>query len=1757
MKIFKLIPFLLFWHTLHSTLQDPGIEAATEGDPSTSICDCVSVLTGDFTAHAEDLVIDGVHPLRITRQYVSGNGEGENGGWEFFPQIMMEAAGKKDGTFYKSIVREPNGTRLVFKRRDKHTIKQGWVASTPHLRKHGKGITNTSRGAISGRTNLKNYELFQITENWFRLHLPNGIIRTYTYSHKDTSNKSYYLLRHEESPTGCFTYYKYDKKRRIKRITTKSADKADIYASCDFEYGCTRETEHDFTIHTSDGRELAYSFMCKNKSTDSPIYFLKGIERPELPLEILEYRDKKRGSTFRVESRNLPERRQIQVEYRPYYWWRGRLISRLKLKPKRHVFGTFGKIPHGDRVKTLLQPIGENGELTATHHFEYEHEEGDNYQARVFDAYDNLTTVHYTEDFYPQEIQYFEKDHFHHAIYTRWDDHGQLREKSLTDASGATLLTKKYTYDMHGNILESQLLGNISSPHTIDCQKEERKYDRQNRLIEKTDLQGLTTKIAYHKKTPLVASKIATDHKNIHLREFRRYNKRNLLIETISDDGVSDDPDDLRLVTQRKIQRIQLKQEQPALDMPEIIEEYDMDSQLLSRTHNHYNKYAKIIQKDIYDSENRYSYSIEIKYDYKNRPIQQIKPLGQKTTYKYDANDNLVLEIEPNQKETHRKYDLANRLIEETEMTPEGQSRTTHHEYDLKNNKIASVDPFGNETRYEYDTFGNLTKVIHPNGAEETYTYDTFGNQTSHRDARCNTTYKTYNCLGSPLSIYYPDGSSESYEYYTNGKLKRHKDQDNLTTKYKYDALGRITSKSYFDAQNDILAKEGYKYDSYHLICYIDKAGIPTTYEYNSHGQKIAEERSQKRIEYEYDTHGRLLRERQLNGKNTLTAEYTYNVLDQLTCETRQDQSGNILEMTTYEYDLQGNRTRIIKNKEEENLYYDNFNRLIRQENALGDVTTIAYDEEYINQNGEGVLRKITTDPMGFRKIEIHDIYLNLASVQIQNPFGEILSCEEYVLDRCGNCTVQKCHVYHETNYFRTLTINREYDEMNRVILTEEGVGTNEHKVTTFGYTPSGKLAQTEKPDKTLLTYTYEPFGNLESLQSTDGTIDYTYTYDLNGNLQRSIDHILQTETLRQYDVNHNLIEEIQASGLKIVSTYDAIGRRTSLTLPTTAIEYIYDALHLIAVEIPNQTTTYHYNDQNQLTMRKSHQTISYEYDPLGRRTHLTAPHFSQTQAFDPRGNIIEMEKEATDYHFTYDGLSQLIRENEDRYEYDSYFNRLSKDNNPYLTNTIHSLTSAGPLHYTYDPNGNPLTENDTQFRYDALDRLIEVIRGQHKTCYTYDSFNRRISKVHYIQGSEHWIKAKEEKFLYDNYTEIGSISSDKFQELRILGKNERDPILYVLEGKSYIPTTDLQGNVVRLQSEDKTEEYAYAYNSFGEKAPAPDHNPWRLASKRFDPETGNIYYTHRYYNPETGRFLTPDPSTFTDSANLYAYTFNNPLIYQDPLGLNAIPEYTGGSLSSEEFNQLAQEAQERQSDIKFTRYEQFQEYQREKENLEWISISPDLASPPLEHSSIFKINGQEITNKMIMTINGIDTFFDTARHNAEYLQKFTRGSTIHGVHSSSYPSGGDLDKVGLAKRSIGTESVLLLHKKWNEYFEKAGPNGTILLIAHSRGALETKLALLCYDKELRKRIYVIALAPAAYIDEELCGGIHHYRSKGYRDPVPFTDISGRIRNKHTTTVLKPHPDAPLFDHSFTSPTFEEPLLRQVNFYLKNGRIKK
>lgn len=103
----------------------------------------------------------------------------------------------------------------------------------------------------------------------------------------------------------------------------------------------------------------------------------------------------------------------------------------------------------------------------------------------------------------------------------------------------------------------------------------------------------------------------------------------------------------------------------------------------------------------------------------------------------------------------------------------------------------------------------------------------------------------------------------------------------------------------------------------------------------------------------------------------------------------------------------------------------------------------------------------------------------------------------------------------------------------------------------------------------------------------------------------------------------------------------------------------------------------------------------------------------------------------------------------------------------------------------------------------------------------------------------------------------------------------------------------DSNGNVVVRYVYDAWGNHA-VLGTDGNDISDPNHigilNPFRYRGYFYDEETGLYYLKTRYYDPETGRFITIDGIEYLDpetinGLNLYAYCGNNPVMNVDPTG--------------------------------------------------------------------------------------------------------------------------------------------------------------------------------------------------------------------------------------------------------------------------------
>lgn len=220
--------------------------------------------------------------------------------------------------------------------------------------------------------------------------------------------------------------------------------------------------------------------------------------------------------------------------------------------------------------------------------------------------------------------------------------------------------------------------------------------------------------------------------------------------------------------------------------------------------------------------------------------------------------------------------------------------------------------------------------------------------------------------------------------------------------------------------------------------------------------------------------------------------------------------------------------------------------------------------------------------------------------------------------------------------------------------------------------------------------------------------------------------------------------------------------------------------------------------------------------------------------------------------------------------------------------------------------------------------------------------------------------------------------------------------------------------------------------------------------------------------------------------------------------------------------------------------------------------------------SAKFIVGGNRSPSGHILWINGINNSFEESRASGSYIQSLSGGETVTGIYNFSHGPIADLFKTAFINHmGFSPITALLLQKEW-EAFHVANanrPNLKILQVCHSQGAIHVKNALQNSPQEIRDRIIVVAIAPAAIVPAELCFQSYNYGSEKdfipklspVRPLQPIDDVIIPRFEKETATyrdeliLLSPHPLAENFDHSFQSPTYLEALENRLEDYKLHG----
>ena len=112
--------------------------------------------------------------------------------------------------------------------------------------------------------------------------------------------------------------------------------------------------------------------------------------------------------------------------------------------------------------------------------------------------------------------------------------------------------------------------------------------------------------------------------------------------------------------------------------------------------------------------------------------------------------------------------------------------------------------------------------------------------------------------------------------------------------------------------------------------------------------------------------------------------------------------------------------------------------------------------------------------------------------------------------------------------------------------------------------------------------------------------------------------------------------------------------------------------------------------------------------------------------------------------------------------------------------------------------------------------------------------------------------------------------------------------------GATYYPLTDIQGTIWGYVDSQNNVVASWQYDAWGNvvdeyiapSAAALATLRYRFQGRERSAATGLINFRMRWYDAETGRWLSKDPIGLSGGLNLYAFCVDNPVNLKDPLGL-------------------------------------------------------------------------------------------------------------------------------------------------------------------------------------------------------------------------------------------------------------------------------
>ncbi len=852
----------------------------------------------------------------------------------------------------------------------------------------------------------------------------------------------------------------------------------------------------------------------------------------------------------------------------------------------------------------------------------------------------------------------------------------------------------------------------------------------------------------------------------------------------------------------------------------------------------------------------------------------------------------------------------ASETTEDTAVSNSDAASTAVYEYDSQGNVTSEKTVAGvvkTETQITYDQMGRVLTSVE-NGVTTVTEYDFLGREiqtTIKEDNKADVvTTKTYYANSSLASESSTTGVTKSYTYDNRNRLltttTTGNDIETNIVRNTYGYEEKLTIKNAVETvTEEMVYKEEVK----------DTAGMVTSITYNDVlGRMVKEVVGTTYTDYRYDVSGNCISSYE---GSTESEEYLLSI-------TLYDEEGRSF-------------AEIIAPQVSDGIYviseqsvvtyteYDTSGNVSKETDALGIITTYKHDEE----------GKLTETDIAADGTDISVVYYTLANgdelIEVKDAKGNV---KKELLNAAG-LTAQT--IDEDSESTDTICTTGTYDDFGR---KTKDIFSDDTYIT---YSYDGESERvTEKEEylkdgtrESSTTYTYNDQNQLIGIIHKEGDTEvaaYTYTYDVSGRvLTESVSYDSETAktTSYEYDAEGRLVETAYPEGNgigTITYEYDSYGKLLKIKRDNNVIrEYVYDSFNRVAsikdFDKPGNSSytlkTYAYDEFGR--------TISMVYTEDGDTSKVLE---NYTYSYDKNDNIVSetrisnlpaedsMINETRDYE--YDSYGRLVKsiitdhtaddtEVVTTYEYDAVGNRVKQTEDGAVTtyeyNGLNQLekaeTETEEVLYAYDARGNQISESNSttgevvETVYNVAGEMVSLQKKSNDvvTFTQTNIYNQDGSRISKTQGET------EREYYYNNGIVAFTEDDDTVSSSNI--QNADGNVIGTYRGDTYYNYfKNLQGSTASIVSEIGDIAVVYTYGDFGETEEVVTDtidNEICYTGAICDKDTGLYCMNARYYNAETGRFISQDSyrgeAEDAGTWHLYAYCANNPVNFVDPTG--------------------------------------------------------------------------------------------------------------------------------------------------------------------------------------------------------------------------------------------------------------------------------